>query len=1031
MQLLRATGIFLSLLAMGLGQTTATLNGTIHDPSGGIVQGAEVLVTKTATGLVRQVLTNGVGLFRIPAIPVGEVEVRITAKGFRPMVRRGISLSVNESATIDVTLEVGAVDQEVTVNASASQVNTSTSELGYLVSESAMRELPLNGRNYTDLALLQPGVVAYPHRDGGSVVAHGLGTSINGQDPRSNVYLIDGTPQNDMTNGPAGSAAGTVLGVEAIREFRVEVNTYSAEFGRNSGGQINAITKSGTNAWHGSLFHFLRNDNFDARNFFDPAKRPDFKRNQFGGSIGGPMRKDKDFFFFTVESLRDRLGRTISSIVPDNNARAGMLPDGPVTLQPAIVPFLNEMPRPNGASRGGGLADYIFGFNQKVDQNFLQGRYDRNVGSRGQFFARHTWDDAVQVLPTDFPQFPREFLSRNQFLTTEYRHILSPQTLVHARAGFSRTRIGQNIEANTASPLAEFVPGRGTTGNIDIGGMPRFGTQSSANLRLTQNVFSFDTGVTITRGSHLIKAGMMAERYQMNMVNPTFSLGTFGFNDIRSFLENRPARFLGLTPAATFDRYWRFTLMGFYVQDSWKLTPRFTLNPGMRYEFATMPQDIYGRDSNMKNLFTDAVTVPGPLYANPTRKNFSPRMGFAWDVFGTGRTSLRGGYGLFFNTNNQQNLIVTVTNPPATPRVSIANPTFPLPPFARAIGNTVRPVEFNLKNPYVQQWNLNVQQQLPGGFVATIGYAGARGIHLLRSNDVNIVEPVRQADGTLFFPAGAPRRNPNWATIELKSSDGNSWYHAGLLEIRKRLGRDLQFQSSYTFSRNIDTTQASTFFSDGTNGTTSAMPEFAGFNYNKGLSDYHAKHNWVVNFTYDLPVARSATGWTKTAFADWQLAGINNLRSGSPLTVFVSGNRSRSGWAPSLGPGLGQDRASIAPGYTHQSAVLGGPDQYFDPRAFVLSAPGTLGNLGRGTFIGPGLRGFDLAALKSFRLGAWNENARIQFRAESFNLFNHANFAPPSLLAISTTTGPLGGFGRIRSTVTSSRQIQFALRLQF
>lgn len=1031
MQLARTTGILLSLFAVAYGQTTATLNGTIHDPSGGIVQGAEVSVIQTATGLVRQVLTNSVGLFRIPAIPVGEVEVRITAKGFRPMVRRGIELSVNESATIDVTLEVGAVDQEMTVNASASQVNTSTSELGYLVGGSAIRDLPLNGRNYTDLALLQPGVVAYPHRDGGSVVAHGLGTSINGQDPRSNVYLLDGTPQNDMTNGPAGSAAGTVLGVEAIREFRVEVNTYSAEFGRNSGGQINAITKSGTNAWHGSLFHFLRNDNFDARNFFDPAKRPDFKRNQFGGSIGGPVRKDKDFFFFTVESLRDRLGRTISSIVPDNNARAGILPDGPVTLNPAIVPFLNEMPRPNGAARGGGLADYIFGFNQTVDQNFVQGRYDRNVGTRGQFFARHTWDDAVQFLPTDFPQFPREFLSRNQFLTTEYRHILSPQTLFHVRGGFSRTRIGQNIEANTTTPLAEFVPGRGTTGNIDIGGMPRFGTQSSANLRLTQNVFSFDTGVTLTRGSHLIKAGMMAERYQMNMVNPTFSLGTFGFNDVRSFLENRPARFLGLTPAATFDRYWRFTLMGFYVQDSWKVTPRFTLNPGLRYEFATMPQDIYGRDSNMKNLFTDAVTVPGPLYANPTKKNFSPRLGFAWDVFGTGKTSLRGGYGLFFNTNNQQNLIVTVTNPPATPRVSIANPTFPLPPFARAIGNTVRPVEFNLKNPYVQQWNLNVQHQLPGGFVATLGYAGARGIHLLRSNDVNIVEPVRQADGTLLFPAGAPRRNPNWATIELKSSDGNSWYHAGLLEIRKRLGRDLQFQSSYTFARNIDTTQASTFFSDGTNGTTSAMPEFEGFNYNKGLSDYHAKHNWVVNFTYDLPIARAASGWQKAAFANWQLAGINNFRSGSPLTVFVSGNRSRSGWAPSLGPGLGQDRASMAPGYTHQSAVLGGPDQYFDPRAFVLSAPGTLGNLGRGTFIGPGLKTFDLAALKSFPLRGWNENARIQFRAESFNLFNHTNFAPPNLLAISTTTGPLGGFGRIRSTVTSSRQIQFAIRLQF
>jgi hypothetical protein len=901
-----------------------------------------------------------------------------------------------------------------------------------------MRELPLNGRNYTDLALLQPGVVAFPHRDGGSVVAHGLGVSINGQDPRSNVYLIDGTPQNDFTNGPGGSAAGTALGVEAIREFRVEVNNYSAEFGRNAGGQINALTKSGSNEWHGSLYHFLRNDNFDARNFFDPAKRPEFKRNQFGGSLGGPIRKDKDFFFFTYEGLRDRLGRTVVTQVPDDNARQGILPDPArpgqtltVPISPSVVPFLNEIPRANSTQKPGGLADYIFGFNQRLNEHFVQGRYDRNIGSFGQFFTRYTFDDAVQDLPTDFPQFPRQFLSKNQFVTTEYRHVVSPQMLMHFRGSFSRTTTFQNVFANTSNRLPEFVAGRGP-GSVDIGGMPRFGPQSSANLRLTQNVFGFEAGTDLTRGKHLLKAGMLVERYQDNMVNPTFSLGIYTFNDVRSFLTGTAARYVGLTPAGQFDRYWRFTLFGFYLQDSWRIHPQLTINPGLRYEFTTTPIDIHGRDSALLNLFTDVNPTVGQLYQNPTRKNFSPRFGFAWDVAGNGRTSVRGGYALLFNTNIQQNLIVTVTNPPYTPRVVITNPTFPNPPFERGLGNTFRPVEWNIKNPYLQTWNLSVQRQLPKEVVVTVGYAGSRGIHLWRSNDVNIVEPVRQADGTLFFPAGAPRRNPAYTTIELKSSDGNSWYHAGILEIRKRFGRDLSFQSSYTWSRNLDTTQASTFFSDATNGTTSAMPEFPGFNYNKGLADYHAKHNWVMNANWEMPFFRASTGAAKWVLSGWQMAGIVNMRSGSPLTAFVSGNRSRSGWTPSLGPGLGQDRPTLAPGFTHESAVIGRPEQWFNPAAFLLPPAGQLGMLGRGTFIGPNLRTVDMALMKTFPLERWNESARLQFRAESFNLFNRANFGSPSLLAVSATTaGPIGSFGAVRNTITTARQIQLGLRLQF
>ena len=369
-------------------------------------------------------------------------------------------------------------------------MNTSSAELSYLVGSEAINALPLNGRNYTDLALLQPGVLAYPHRDGGSVVAHGLGMSVNGQDPRSNVYLLDGTLQNDFTNGPAGSAAGTALGTETIREFRVESNAYSAEFGRNSGGQINVLTKSGANTLDGALYEYHRNDALDSRNYFDVGTQPDFHRNQFGATIGGPIARDRTFFFLGYEALIERLGKTVSTVVPDDNARTGLLPSGQVAISPVTAPYLAEYPRANGPSIGQGLATFTFPFDQQLDEHFAQGRIDHNLGAGNQFFARYTFDTTDQFLPTDYPQFPRNFISRNQFFTAEYRRILSPNTLNTVRGGFSRTRIGQNVQANTSAPLPVFIATRDSMGDIDIGGLRRFGPQSSGNLRLVQNVFS-------------------------------------------------------------------------------------------------------------------------------------------------------------------------------------------------------------------------------------------------------------------------------------------------------------------------------------------------------------------------------------------------------------------------------------------------------------------------------------------------------------------------------------------------------------
>ncbi|MDQ3009468.1 MAG: carboxypeptidase-like regulatory domain-containing protein, partial [Acidobacteriota bacterium] len=439
MKIIWVVGFLLFFSTSLAAQTSSAITGTVKDQTGAVIAGAKVTARSLETNLARETVTDGEGRYTFAELRVGQYEVKAEGSGFKTHIRGDLSLTIGESATLNFDLQPASVDviQEVVGEL---PINTSTSELSYLVGERAIRELPLNGRNYTDLALLQPGVTSYPLRDGGSVVAHGSGISVNGQDIRSNVYLLDGTLQNDFTNGPAGSAANTALGTESIREFRVEVNSYSAEFGRNFGGQINAVSKSGSNQFHGSLYEFHRNDNLDARNFFDrePIGKPEFKRNQFGGTIGGPIKKDKTFFFASYESLRERLGRTLNSAVPDANARNGILPTGTVTVSPAIKPYLDLFPLPNGPSIGGGLANYFFNFSQRLDEHFVQARVDHNLNAKHQVFARYTYDKANQFLPTDFPQFPRTFFSRNQFATIEHTWLLTSRTINTFRFGFSR-----------------------------------------------------------------------------------------------------------------------------------------------------------------------------------------------------------------------------------------------------------------------------------------------------------------------------------------------------------------------------------------------------------------------------------------------------------------------------------------------------------------------------------------------------------------------------------------------------------------
>lgn len=1036
---MRVVCLLLTILAApaltAAGQTSGTLSGRAIDASGAVVPGVTISARHLERGVERTTVTDAGGRFVMAALPIGVYDVRAELAGFKSVVRPGVALTVGEAVVLEFSLEVGALTEAVSVSGTAPAVNTRTGELSYLVDARAIENLPLNGRNYTDLAFLQPGVTPYPYRDGGSVVAHGLGMTVNGQDPRANVYLLDGTLLNDMTNGPAGSAAGTALGTETVQEFRVETNAYGAEFGRMSGGQVNVITKSGSNQLSGTAYEFHRNDALDARNYFDVAGKPAFTRNQFGVTAGGPVRQDKLFYFVGYEGLRENLGRTITSAVPDANARLGLLPDPAnrgqflnVGVNAAVAPYLNAYPAPNGASLGDGTALHSFQFDQRIDQNFLQGRVDYNLSPGSQFFARYTLDDADQRLPLDYPQFPRAFVSRNQFLTAELKQAFSSNLLATYRAGYSRTRVGQSVEANTTLPA--FVPGRAFIGNIDVGGLQRFGTQASVDVRFLQQVTSLSADLVWTRGRHLIRGGALAEHYQQDMVNPTFSLGTYSFANLRALMENRATSFIGLTPAARFDRQWPFWLAGGYLQDEFRAHERLTVTAGLRYEFMTMPIDAGGHDSALVNL-TDRTATVGQLYEGADYNNLSPRVGLSWDVAGDGRTAVRAGYGLYYSTNSSQNLIVTVTNPPDTPRVVYQAPTFPNPPFERASGLSIRPVQWDGVTPSIHVWNANVQRELPGQIAVTLGYAGSRGYDLLRSNDLNTAVPATGADGRPFFAVGAPRQNTAWTTIEAKTSDGDSWYKALIVDVRRRFANGWSFQTSYTWSDSQDTTQASTFFSDATNGTTSAFPEYIA-GYNRGPSDFDITHNLVANATWDVPWGRGLTGPAGAVLGGWRVSAIGTYRSGYPLTVFVQNNRSRSQWQPSLGPGIGRDRPSYAPGFNAGNAVTGNPAQWFNPQAFALQPAGTFGNTGRGDFRGPDLRVVDLSLTKETGLPAGS--ARLEVRLEVFNVFNRANFGVPNLTAFAGAAdgeAPLGSFGRIRNTVTSARQVQLGVRLRF
>lgn len=1021
-------------------QTTGTISGTISDESGAVMPGVRVTVTNTGTGIGRTMTTDGRGYYTAPLLPVGTYQVRSELPGFQAVVQTGILLAVGQEAIVNVRMRVGEVTQTVEVTGETPLVETTSTALGGVVEEQRIMNLPLNGRNYTELLYLEPGVQRSVQKstDGGF---HGDMTSVNGAPVRSLAYLVDGAYINDGYGMAVGSVAGSSLGVDAVREFRITTSTYSAEYGRNMAGVINVVTKSGTNEFHGTLFHVLRNDNLDARNTFDIPRKQEFKRNQFGGSLGGPIRRDKTFFFATYEGLRERLGQSQVSFVPTAAARVdgGLVP----TVAPAVKPFLRFWPLPppgTPESRpGSGVAQITLPFTQPTTENYGQGRLDHTFGSNDSVFVRYTADPTERTVASGFPTdvFPTFLTSRNQFAVLNYLKILTPTLINTAKFAFART------EALTTGPFMNdpalnFLPGV-PWGRVLVPGVQTIGQDYISPFRVLRNLYDFSDGMVLTKGRHATKFGFQFGHFQDSTIDSFFLRGDWIFADLRSFLGGRPQLGLivlppGVTPTSRgqLDRYYDYNVIGTYLQDDIRVRPNFTLNLGLRYEFQTVPEEKYGRVSALVNPLTDSAYTEGKFFKNPSLRNFSPRVGFAWDPFSNGKTVVRGGFALMQDLGTlTTSYVIAVDTPPfaSVAAVFTGLTTFPLMDLSQVASGppSVFAIDYDVDQPHLFNYNFNVQQELPGRMVLRAGYVGTRGYDLMYWREGNPVLPDGEVNGRPFWSRPfLPRRNPNLADCTCMGGFSESWYNALQLSVQKSLSHGLQFQSAYTWSKALDLSQGQ---SGGSEGNDSGFANPLDPRADRGLADFDARHNWVSNILYDLPFGQNR--W----WGGWRLGSLLTVSAGNPFSAKLAQGISRQ----SNRGGRGCcERAELKPGADAQSVVRTGQRQYLDPvalvNAFAPAQPGLIGNSGRNILVGPGLVTIDFSISKQFPLQFWGEGKNLEFRAEAFNLPNRVNYRNPNptvFAGISPTDPVLPNGGVITRTKTSSRQLQFGLRLSF
>jgi hypothetical protein len=1076
----------------------AAISGVVRDTTGALVPGVSVTARQTDSGLTRTAVTDEYGGYNMKLLPVGPYEITTDLPGFKQQVRRGINLVVGQEAVVNLTLEVGGVAEQVTVTEEVALVNTTLSSTAGLISEQQVKDLPLNGRSFDQLLTLNVGI-----SNNTSNIGQGngwTGFSVAGKRQETNRFLINGV---DWVGGnstgqfitPSG-ASGQLLGVEAVREYNVLEHTYGAEYGKRAGGQISVVTSSGTNRWHGTLFEYLRNSALDARNFFDQTiGAPPFKRNQFGGALGGPIKKDKMFVFGNYEGFRQRLALSSRAIVPDLQSRQGLLPCNVITPAPSpcpasgfapvpnlkqgMLPYANAFwPSPNGPEVlvNGLPSGTAYNYNsalQRAREDFGLVRFDYSVSKKDSLFVNYTMDDGERRTPRTNAIFTQIEPLRTQTVGMQETRVFSSSVVNSATLGYGRTFA--TLVRATAVPIPEsllFLPG-GNHGSIVIGGgattVAPAAVASAEGINPVRGIreyYTLSDDLHFAKGRHNFSTGAWVQRIHQNDVGAAqFSAGGVSYQTMMTFLQDVPSQFnLNRNPIGL---GYRTTEAAFYFQDEFKLRSNLTVRLGLRDEMTNGWTEVAGRCSNYafdQNfvISREPVVAKQCLNKNNAKALLQPRVGIAWDPTGTGSWAVRAGYGT--HNDLQDNLgNRTYANPPFNAREQLTGSLLSLIPLQK---NAVLPptcgpaqpqpcsiyspagVDPNLFTPTVQQWNLTVERGLTRDLMVQVGYVGSQSYHTPLAMNANTAAPqvcqnpqgcdsggttlqgtvprapyARVPQGTTYMPPGT-RPNPYVGNGVTWFDLGTSSYHSLNLSLVKRTTRGLTFKANYTYAKVMDLNSAILAPSAG-----NEPPDvFSPYNLrlNRGIASYSLNHQFNGNFSYQLPFGSGqrfgsgATGVVDQLIGGWQWNGIVNAQGGFPFTPLAGSNIS----------GTGDANQSDVPNWNPDfkgPVILGKPDQWFDPRAFVMPTAGTFGNVARGSLRGPGLYSFDTSLFKKIRI---NEQLNLQFRAEAFNLFNHANFSYPNQIVFSGNSYSSSA-GVISTTATTSRQIQFALKLMF
>ena len=897
-----------------------TLSGTITDPSGAAVPQAQISIKNVATGVTTTVTTNSDGFFTAANLLPGDYEVTVSARDFNTEVRTGISLTVGGQQIFDLGMKVGtAAKTVVEVTTEAAAVQLASSDISAVVNATTVRELPLNGRSWTDLAALQPGVDTIQTQPtfatGSDRGNRGFGQqlTISGARPQQNNYRLDGVSLNDYANGAPGSVLGGNLGVDAIQEFSVLTSNYSAEYGKTSGGVVNATTRSGSNGFHGSVYEFLRNSALDAKNFFeqDPTlPKATFKRNQFGGGIGGPIIKNKTFFFADYEGIRQSKGLPNVDIVPS-------LPVRQSVTDPNIQKYLALYPATSLSKCGTNTCQAVVFANQIVNENFVTSRVDHKFSDRDSVFGTYVYDRTPYSSPDSMGNVLLGSLVSRQIVAAEETHSFTPTFVNAARFGYNHELVNNDESLSALNTAAADTSLQALTGrdaaNVVVGGMTTLpgGVGGLPTYFYRWNSFQAYDDAFFNRGTHAIKFGVAFERMLLQATALTDPNGIWFFDNVGNFLSNAPTKFQGGIAASLTPRNFRQTIFGGYLQDDWRWRPNLTLNLGLRYEMATVPTETNGKMVNLRHI-TDQFPVcgtpnplcssTGALFSNPTLRNFEPRIGFAWDPFRNGKMAVRGGAGLFdvlplpyqFILLETQaipffqytNLKVANFPPPPDPTAL----TFPLVPAADIAGNNKLRSTFIDSNPkrnYVTQFNLNVQYSITPNWAGMIAYVGSRGVHQpFRVDESNLVIPPKTSAGYVwpFNPDGSPFNplNQNWGSIRGMFYQGRSYYNAMELQLAKRMSHGFQMQGTFTWAKSMDTSSA-TLAGDAFGNSISSLDWFD-MRLTRGLSDFNVGRTFVVNSTWDVPSAKSWTGPAKWITDGWELGLILTVSDGVPFT---------------------------------------------------------------------------------------------------------------------------------------------------